>query len=448
MADVYVYSGAAGAGTGADWANAFTTLAAAQAGRVSGDTIWVADDHAESYAAPTTITLASLAALRVICVLRSGGSVPPVAADLRDTAVIETTGANALAFTGAGSGALQVIYGLDLKSGSGATNTAITIHSSGGRLVLINCKIRKRGTIANSSAMVFGGTSAGSNKFIELVNTSLEFGSTSDQALVRIARLLWRDTATPFLGATLPSFLFGDSNSAAGSIEIERVDLTGFGTRTLFVTFNSTAMHPIAVRDCKHDAGLVHVQANPNSSTAVVDFIRCGSGATPYAQKRLSRYGTLDHETTIVRTGGASEGGQAIAWKVVTTANASRDAPFVCPLMRRVNSVTGSNRTVTVYGVWGGGAVPNNDEIWMEVAYLGTSGSPLGVVKSSGPATLLTAGAAVASDASTWGGSTTKFKLEVILTSPQPQIAGILEVAVKVGKASDTFYIDPKPMIT
>jgi hypothetical protein len=56
MANVYVYSGAAGAGTGADWTNAYTTLTAALAAKAAGDDFWVAHDHAETQASALTLT--------------------------------------------------------------------------------------------------------------------------------------------------------------------------------------------------------------------------------------------------------------------------------------------------------------------------------------------------------------------------------------------------------
>src|SRR5690349_22531992 len=98
MANVYVYSGAGGAGTGADWANAYTTLGAATAAKAAGDVFWIADDHAETAAAAKTITFPGTAGNPnfAYCALRTGGSVPPVSADLRTTGTITTTGNNAI----------------------------------------------------------------------------------------------------------------------------------------------------------------------------------------------------------------------------------------------------------------------------------------------------------------------------------------------------------------
>src|SRR3990167_3028291 len=101
MANVYVRSGAAGAGTGADWGNAYTTLAAALGAKAAGDDFWVADDHAETQASALTAVAPGTSASpnRIICVDRAG-SVPPVSADLRTSATISTTGNNGIALQG------------------------------------------------------------------------------------------------------------------------------------------------------------------------------------------------------------------------------------------------------------------------------------------------------------------------------------------------------------
>jgi hypothetical protein len=96
---------------------------------------------------------------------------------------------------------------------------------------------------------------------------------------------------------------------------------------------------------------------------------------------------------------------------------------------------------LTVEGIWGGGAVPTDADIWMDVEYLGTSGFSLGNFASSGPADQLVAGTNLGAGSGTWGGSTTKFKLEKQIT---PAEKGPITVYIKAAAASSTFYIDPK----
>jgi hypothetical protein len=135
---------------------------------------------------------------------------------------------------------------------------------------------------------------------------------------------------------------------------------------------------------------------------------------------------------------------------IVGTADALFTAPFISTPLVITNTVTGSNVTVTVYGVWAGGAVPNNDQVWMEVGYLGSASNPLITFdRSTKKADVLAAGAAVATtDASTWGGSvTTKFKLQAVLSSPQPQLAGEMYITIYVASTNAT-YIDFLPVLS
>lgn len=49
---------------------------------------------------------------------------------------------------------------------------------------------------------------------------------------------------------------------------------------------------------------------------------------------------------------------------------------------------------------------------------------------------------------SNWSDGWTSFKLEKVLSSPQPGLAGYIEARVRVGKASATYYIDPMVTLT
>jgi hypothetical protein len=132
-----------------------------------------------------------------------------------------------------------------------------------------------------------------------------------------------------------------------------------------------------------------------------------------------------------------------VAFKVITTANSRWADPFTCIPISIWNDST-SAVTATVYGIWGGGAVPKKEDIWIDVEYLGSALTPQGSVLSSGNADIL-ATADNTSDGSTWGGSTTAFKMAVTLTAG---MKGPLTVYVRCAKLSSTFYIDPKVVLT
>lgn len=428
MATYYVYSGAGGSGTGADWANAFTTLAGAFSGKAAGDIFYVAHNHAESQASAMTLTSPGTAASPcfIYCV-NSGGSVPPVSADLRTTATITTTGANSITF----NGQVAYYYGITFNSGSGATSTQLVFNSTSA-LVFEQCGLRKLGTSGSSTAI-----NCASDTRLDLVNTTLQFGAATD-AFRLGGSFIWRGSSSSLTGAvTLTTGLFSTATTVPTVALVEGVDLSALGSTSTIVRA-AGGPGQIVLKDVKLGSS-VTVAAAPTNSRFATSLIRCDSADTNYRTEKYTYEGTLTTETTIVRTGGASDGTTPISWKVVTTANSERIYPFECFPITIWNETTGSAVTVTVE--CRGASIPNLDELWMDVEYLGTSGVPLGSFATTGHADLLATGTANTSSSESWGGSTSSFKLVKSIT---PQEKGPITCYVKVAKASSTYYIDPK----
>jgi hypothetical protein len=429
VASYYVYSGAGGAGTGADWANAFTTLDGAFSGKAAGDIFYVAHDHAQTQASALTLTSPGTDASPcfIYCVNRAG-SVPPVSADLRATATVTTTGANILAF----GTQTAYYYGIIFSSGSGATNTALN-QNAGRRVRFDACSLRAPGTTSSTAKINFGSTTGS----CELVNTTLHFGAAADGVGINTP-LIWRNTASALGGTTLTTGLFATGDA---QIFLEGVDLSGLGAGASINRALSSRIRSMTLKHCKIGAGAVADQ--PSTASVLpygsVNLIRCDSGDTNYRTERHCYMGSLTTETTIVRTGGASDGTTPISWKVVTTANSERIYPFEAFPISIWNETTGSAVTVTVE--CRGASVPNLDEMWMDCEYLGTSGFPQGNFSTTGHADLLATGTANTSSSESWGGSTSSFKLVATIT---PQEKGPITVYVKIAKVSSTFYIDPK----
>jgi hypothetical protein len=237
--------------------------------------------------------------------------------------------------------------------------------------------------------------------------------------------------------------LYASSCTIAG--EIHGVDLSAFGSGKTIVGTINTNCGQVTLRACKLGASVTPAATPTNPGSPYVDFINCDSGATNYRNERYRYEGTLKTETTVVRTGGASDGATPISHAITTTSNTDWTQPFEGFPLAIWNDVVGSPVTVTVYGVWGGASVPNNDDIWIEADYLGSSSSPQSSRATGGKTNVLTANAALASDTSTWGGSTTPFKMTVTFT---PQQKGLVYVSVRAAAPSTTFYIDPKPELS
>lgn len=439
MAIRYCWSGAVGLGTGLLWVDAYTTLTLAFAGVSAGDTIYVAHDHAESTAGTVTLTSpgTTTSPCSVICVNRAG-SVPPVSADLATTGAVNSTGAGGLVW-----GAGYTFYrGLLFTGGSGAVTSGPVI-TGAGRHYFRSCSLIKGGTNASGTGFAIGNTSAGAYCDVIFDNTKAQFGNTGDSMIVRQARFRWINTASAISGATFPTTLITSSNAVASATTFEGVDLSALGSTILVGALTAAAR--ISFKDCKLGSGFV-VSATQTVPGVDVILTRCDSGDTSYrSEKHSSFIGKQTTEITIVKSSGASDGTTPISWKIETTADVEPQWPFECLPIVIWNDTTGSAITLTIEGVWDAGAVPNDDDIWMDVEYLGTSGFPLGSYITEGKADVLATAAAQDSSTVTWTttglATPVKFKLVKAIT---PQEKGPITVYVRAAKASSTFYVDPK----
>jgi hypothetical protein len=238
----------------------------------------------------------------------------------------------------------------------------------------------------------------------------------------------------------LVSYVFYD-------VTLEALDLSQL-TGALFSPGGFNNIGNWIIKDCKLNASMT--MPVPPETGLVFQFVRSDSSGTGYKSARYLYEGTETTETSITRVGGASDPtGQAQSRKIVTTANPQWLRPFKAEPYAIWNPTTGVNVTVTVYGTINAGALPTNDDIWLEIEYLGSSASPLGTIVATTKANLLAANAAVASDASTWNGGGSgagwsPFKLVAVLSAPQPGQAGYLFARVRAAKPSTTWYLDPK----
>lgn len=177
-----------------------------------------------------------------------------------------------------------------------------------------------------------------------------------------------------------------------------------------------------------------------------MDVIGCHSTTNVRRDERYQYQGTLTTETTIIRTGGASDGTTAFSWKIVPTVNNKRDFPFETFEGTLWNTATGAAKTLTVHTVCDNVTL-TDAEVWLEVEYLASSATPVSSLLTDANATVLTTAANQATSTETW--TTTglvtpvRQKLEVTFT---PQMAGPIRWKVKVARATATpaIYVCPK----
>ncbi len=429
MANVYVRSGAAGAGTGADWTNAYTRLDTALNAKAAGDDFWVSEDHSETVGSAVTLTSPGTAAApcRIICALHTGTS-PPVAADLRTTALVANTTAANINMTG-----YAYCYGVTFQNG--ASNAAIAIGTTANMRWHFNTCGFTAGNNASASVQI-GGASAVSYDVI-WEGCTYTGGNVGNTLILQGGRFRWKGGS---VAGTVPTVLF-KATSRSIRAEIEGVDFSAM-TSGKTIVGDLAVNSKLIMKDCKFGGSVTPTTALtvPGSE---VEIIRSNSTGLTYDHSRLEYTGSTVTEATVVRTGGASDGGTTFSWLMTPTANCKRFLPLVSPPFSIYNTST-SSTTVTVYGIWGGGAVPTTADLWLEAEYPSDAATGASAFITNEPATILTAGGNHTSDSSTWGGSTTKFKMALTFT---PAKIGPIQLRVFVGTTS-AVYIDPKPEIS
>ena len=435
MASYYVYSGAGGGGaTGADWANAYLTMTLALVGKVAGDIFYVAHDHVESTAAAVTLTFqgTEVNPSRIYCVDRLG-SVPPVPADQRTTGQISTTGA----FTITLGGTFKV-RGLVLSAGSGASIASIAIGGTASRSSrLANCSLILANTGATSRI-----TLGGQGGLCLIENCNFTFNAVG-HGIIPVGRLFVRGGA--ILG-TAPTTLLIPGTGVTRAL-FAGMDLSLLTTaKNLITVVNPATPTNVIFKDCKLGVGVNVITGAFNAMGACeVTLIRSDSVDANYRMEHHAYLGKQETDAVVYRNGGASDGTTPISWKITTSANSEWGWPFETVPISFWNEVVGYPITVTVQGIWAGGAVPLNDEIWTDVHYLGTSGFPLGLTATCTKPGELDISTNLPAGSGQWlGMSGTQFAMTVSFT---PQEKGPITVYVNAAKPSSIFYIDPKPVV-
>ena len=442
MANVYVDSAAAGAGTGADWTNAYTKLATALAAKAAGDDFWVAHTHSETTGAAVNLVSPGTSPLpcRIICVNKAG-SVPPVAADLATTAVVAMTGTFTMAFTG-----MAYCYGIEFKAGD-AANVGLLRWNATGFWKHKNCKFTLN-TTAPTSAMNPANSPLARTDWEDC---TVRFGHISQGIAPQGGGFTWVST-TPGVsavdtsaGGITPGNLF--TTNCSGATRVRGLDLSAYAASSI-VAAGVAQSYNIHFENCRHGTTTMGNKVpSPITSILLQDvvFSRVDK-ALNYTFEKFSYTGTETAEVTIVSTGGATDGTTPVAKKIVTTAFSKIEHPFECIPITVWNETTGSAITLTVQAFWNNAAVPTNANIWIEVEYLSNASYPISSVISSGLATVLsTSPSSYAAGTNTWGDTTSPFAMAVTFT---PQMKGPITVRVKAALAGTTFYVDPKIVIT
>lgn len=411
---------------GLSWANAKATLANALGTASAGDRIFVSDNHAETQASAMTLTSLGTAAspCQIICVDDAGNPQPPTTR--ATTATVSTTGNSSIVCTG-----FTWVYGVTFQCADSTNGPNLDITNWN----LDNCTLYRRGTSASGGVRALAGD-------MRWKDTSVRVDAAGVGLLVT-TKLVWvGGTATKGTGATT---LFGGTNSNTGLSRLIGVDCSQYGSGTTILPALNSGKRIVELINCKLGSSVTLMGTPTTPAAEEIEVINCDSGNTNYRYQKQSYAGTITQETTIVRSGGATDGTTPISHKFVSSANSKFYAPLRGPWLTFWNETTGSAVAVTAETVTDNVTL-TDAEAWIEVEYLGTSGFPLSVIATdqvSDPVFGTPANQTTSTVTWTTTGLTTPVK-QKLSTSVTPQVKGPIRARVVLAKPSTTMYTCPK----
>jgi hypothetical protein len=432
---------------GLGWATAKATIGAALTASAAGDVIYV--DKNQNATGLGTVTLNSpgtaASPVRIICVDSTGDPTPPTTR--ATSAVIAATAAGGVTL-GTGFG---YVYGIAFKSnvGGALSNVVVGTNNGSGGWVLEDCSLQLPNTSATSRISLGILNASNKDSYVELINTTVSFGNAGQAIHASAGRIVWRNVQGSAVLGTAPTgglFSIGGTGDWGSDVTINGVDLSAVTVALVNAASFGTAT--LRFNRCRLASGVLATTgaiAGPGGVEVFLD--QCSDSATSTAMHWERHAGTIDTETTLVKTGGATDGTTTISWKMVGGSGAGFNRPLASPWIEALVETVGSPITFGVDILSDSATNLKDDQVWLEVEYLGTSSYPLASYASDRAANVLVNIAGTASDqaASTATWTTTgmtnpnRQKCEVTVT---PQRKGAVRARVMLATAA-TVYANP-----
>lgn len=251
-------------------------------------------------------------------------------------------------------------------------------------------------------------------------------------------------------GGSVSTFFTGSTGSALNAnsafrFKFQGVDFSPFATAKAIFGSAISGSARFDVIDCKfQSAATLHVRGSIPTSSYINLIHSPASGNLAMTEHRFHPGGDLLGETTVVRTGGATDGTTPYSWAITTVNTTAWNwyMPFEVPQPIVVwNDVTGAVRTVTIE--LASNTALTEDDVWADVTYAADASSPQSSIATSRRAFLLGTPTALTTSAAAWGGApANKYKL-VIPTPNVVQQKGYFYIYLRISKLNATIYVDP-----
>ena len=448
MTDRYVrFSDGNNADDGTTWALAKKTITGGLAASAAGDKLYVSHAHAETGAVTITWTSPGTAAAPVEIICVNDGAEPPTALATTATVTITAASNSQMVF----AVGYAYVYGVTFNVGS-AANTQLFLwnqNASGWNWKYRQCTFNLGST--STTAYFDIGDASANTEDIQVIwkDCTVSFGNAS-QKIQGNSPFLW-DGGALAAGAAIPTTLFtGDGQDGGGQVvKLSGVDLSLATTGKNLINLARASPAFYDLSNCKLGASVtIGTGTHVGPGGVIIRMVNSDSANTNYRYWYQDYQGTIEHETTIVRTGGASNGTTSLSREMISSANARMISPLVLRDLTVWNETTGSSVTLTAHVITDNVTLTDQDA-WLEVEYAGTSSFPLALVADDADSLTdrLLGGSATAQTTSTETWTTTglgtpvKQQLSVAVT---PTGKGPIRCRVVLAKASTTMWVCPK----
>ena len=429
MADRYVSHLGSNTSPYNSWATAATTLASALTGEAAGDRIFVANTHTETAASfPNTWDVAGSAAspCEILCVNPS--STPPTVISSGATFTSNSGGRILFQYANyANVRGLTFICGGDLATLGGMFYQG----------KFKDCTVR---LTSNGASFGLNNNTPGLTVF---ENFLIKFSFASSYIDGR-GGMIWQGGGLE-VGTVSPSGGLFQNVGAGAQFWLEGLDLSA-GASTMRIVDSGARYVKFVIRNTKLPASWTGaLNGSTPGDGSRYEMWNCDSGDTNYRMQISTFSGNIFSETTVVRTGGATDGTTPLSWRLQSNTNASYIvAPLDTPEIAIWNEVVGTPVTASVEIVNNGATLTDSD-IWLEVQYGGTSGNPLSLEASSARSSTLVSSTNVPTSNAAWTttGIATPIKQKLSVTFT-PEEKGILSAVVRLGKKSATVFVCPE----
>jgi hypothetical protein len=434
---------------GSTWALAKQTITGALNISSPGDIIYVSQAHNYYFNGAITYPAKGTANAPVLVICVSDAQQPPT--QLATTAIENNLSASADVSHAGGS--YIYWYGINLKSQRSIYFPAASTQTfESCSFQLLNATTGYWAFDAGSNSTFLNLQFINSNFQTAWSGTSLYFTSSHQYYAASTSYVILLRGCT-FSGTAITNIITWNSAALCTLITADGCDLSLYGTGSNLVNCNTNPAlgSKIHLRNCKLNANLSIIGGTITAPSAPdVAIENCDSSGTTTRSEWYKYQGSIKTSTTVTKVDGAFNGVSNFSWNMTSNASNSYGFPLDSPVLTMWCSTIGSLRTATISFVHDNVAALTTNDLWLDIAYHGSSSTPLTSFAKTNLFPLNINSTALPTDTGvTWvttGLSNPNYqKLQIQFT---PQMQGLINIKVYFAKASYTVYVDPKIVLS